>query len=196
MILSQANSYFSDTTVSGWNGVSWISDIADITILPSDRFISVHEFDTNCQYALVDADDTALDRVSLIRVDATGQIFIVGFRVNDVSGDLYSKIYLLRRSDSIGTLFEFTRTFAASGMAKGLVRQSLGDFHCDVEHVTAIKSDKFKGTKFSDCLIFMPKDTPVSTNKEVKVDNLYYSIKDVYDNSGFKMCRATAKRSS
>jgi hypothetical protein len=196
MHLRQAASYFADTTVSGWNGTRWIPDVVDITILPSDRFVSVHEFDTNCQYALVDIEDVALDRYTAIKVEATGQIFIVGFRIDDVSGEHYSKFYLLRRSDSVGTLFEFQKSFAVSGMAKSVQRSPIGEFFCDVEHVTSVKSANFKGSKFSDCLVFLPRDCPVTTGSEVKVGNLYYDVNDVFDSSGFKMCRAIAKRSS
>lgn len=196
MDLSTAASYFCDTSVSGWNGTAWIPDIASLSILPSDRFISVHEFDTNCQYALIDVNSTGLDDFPVIRVQATGQIFLVGFRTNDVSGDRYSKFYLLRRADAIGTLYAFTKTFAASGMAKDATRQAVGEYFCDVEHVTSTPSRVFKGSKFGDSLLFLPSDCILETSSEIKVGEVYYAVSDVYENSGFKVCRAIGKKSS
>jgi hypothetical protein len=195
MDLARAASYFTNTAVRGWDGTDWVEDVAKIAIMPSDRFISVHEFDTNCQYALVDITTTGLDDYSVIQVVATDQIFLVGFKINDVNGDHYSKFYLLRRADAMGELFSFTKTYAASGTAKGVTRQSEGTFHCDVEHVTSTPSRTFKSSKLTDCLIFMPSDSSFDTGQEIKVGNIFYDIQDTFDNSGFKMCRAIGKNS-
>jgi len=194
--LETAAAYFANTAVSGWNGTKWIPNVALICILPSDRFISVHEFDTNCQYALTDVATTALDTYTVIKIQSTNQIFLVGFKTSDVNADQYSKFYLLRRADSVGDLYEFTKTYAASGMASGVTRQAVGTYFCDVEHVTSAASRRFPTSKFSDCLLFLPSDLDLQTQQEVKVGEIYYAVKDVYENSGFKLCRAIGKRSA
>lgn len=194
--LSKAAAHFAKTSISGWNGTAWVPAVAKIAIQPSDRFISVHEFDTNCQYALVPVSSTALDDYTIIKVDSTDQVFLVGFKTSEVQGDQYSKFYLLRRADSIGTLYSFTKTYAASGTASGVTRQAVGEFFCDVERVTGTPSRKFAATKFSDCVIFMPSDCDLQTSHEIKVGNIYYEVNEVYDNSGFKMCRAIGKHSA
>lgn len=194
MDLSMAATYFINTSVNGWDGTKWVSGVALIALLPSDRFISVHEFDTNCQYALTDV-ATTLEDYSVIQIEATGQIFLVGFKTTDVNQDAYSKFYLLRRADSVGELYSFTKSYAASGVAKGLTRQVVGTYFCDVEHVTSTPSRVFKQNKFGDSMVFMPANAELDTSQEIKVGEMYYTIKDVYENSGFKMCRAIGKRS-
>lgn len=196
MNLATAASYFADTAISGWNGTRWVPNVALISVQPSDRFISVHEFDTNCQYALTDVSTTALDTYSVIRVDATNQVFLVGFKTNDVQGDHYSKFYLLRRADAMGDVYSFVKTMAASGTAGLVTRQLVGSYNCDVEHVTSTGSKTFKSTKFVDCLLFLPSNLDLQTDQEVKVGNVYYAVKEVFENSGFKMCRAIGKRSA
>jgi hypothetical protein len=196
MDLSTAASYFANTTVNGWNGTAWIPAVAQIAILPSDRFISIHEFDTNCQYALTDVDATALDEYSVIQVEATQQVYLVGFKTYDTQQDVYSKFYLLRRADSLGELYQFDKTYAASGVARGVTRALVGEYFCDVEYVTGTPSRQFKSSKLSDVMIFMPSDCDLQTSHEVKVGERYYEVSTVYDNSGFKVCRAVAKRSA
>lgn len=196
MNLATAAAYFANTAISGWNGTRWVDNVALICILPSDRFISVHEFDTSCQYALTDVSTTALDNYSVIKIKATGKIFLVGFKTNDVSGDQYSKFYLLHSADMVGELYSFTKTFAASGVASGVTRQLVGTYNCSVEHVTSVSSRRFPTSKFSDCLLFLPSDLDIQTNQEVRVGAVYYDVKDVYENSGFKMCRAIGKKSA
>ena len=196
MNLSIAASYFANTPVSGWNGTKWIPNVALICILPSDRFISVHEFDTNCQYALTDIATTALDTYPVIKIQTTNQVYLTGFKTNDVNGDQYSKFYLLRRADAQGDLITFAKTYAASGTAKSVTREVVGTYFCDVEHVTSSGSRVFKSSKFSDCLVFLPSDCPLETQHEIKVGNVYYEVNDVFENSGFKMCRAIGKRSA
>lgn len=195
MNLGTAAAYFANTPISGWDGTAWVPNVALICILPSDRFISVHEFDTNCLYALTDVSTTALDTYTVIKVQATGQVFLTGFKTHDVSGDEYSKFYLLRRADSMGDLFSFTKTYAASGTAKGVTRQLVNTYHCDVEHVTSTPSRVFRASKFTDCLVFMPADCDLTTSHEIKVGSQFFEVNDVYENSGFKMCRAIGKKS-
>jgi hypothetical protein len=192
--LSTAASYFTNTTISGWNGTSWVPNVGTIAILPSDRFVSFHEFDTNCQYALTEVSSTALDDYSIVRVDVTDQVFLVGFKTSDVNGDQYSKFYLLRRADSQGELLSQLKTYAASGVVNGATRQSVGLYYCDVEHVTSATSSMVKTSKYSDSLIFMPSDSVFDTSNEIRIGDMFYEVRDVYASSGFKVCRAIGKK--
>ena len=120
--LKRAANYFAKTPLAGWNGTDWVSDVARITLLPSDRFISVHEFDTKGQYALTAVESTGLDDFSVVKIESTGQVFLVGLEVQDIQQDPYSKFYLLKRADKLAEIYQFTKTFAASGVAKGATR--------------------------------------------------------------------------
>lgn len=196
MKLSSAVRRFAKTSISGWNGVKWIANVGKVDFLASSRFVSSHEFDTKVQYVFTPIEDTSLDKYAVVRVDSTQQIWLVGMQTQDVSGGLYSKFYAFRRADSVGELYEFSKTLAVSGTAKSVTRVLVDTYFCSVEHVTATPSKVFKTSKFTDCLLTMPRNCPMDNSHEVKIGNTYYEVTDSFDNTGFKMCRAIGKRSS
>lgn len=195
MRLSSVVRRFAKTSISGWDGVKWVANVGKVDFLASSRFVSSHEFDTKVQYVLAPLDDLSLDNYAVVRVDSTQQIWLVGMQTQDVSGNPYSKFYALRRAESIGELYSFSKTLAVSGTAKSVTRELVGTYFCSVEHVTATPSKVFKTSKFTDCLLTMPRNCPLDNSHEVKIGNTFYEVNDAFDNTGFKMCRAIGKRS-
>lgn len=186
---------FAKTTISGWDGTDWVSNVGKVDFLASSRFVSSHEFDTKVQYVLTPVGDTSLDDYNVVRVDSTNQVWLVGMQTIDVSGNAYSKFYVFRRAESFGGLYVFAKHLAISGMPKSVERTLVLDTHCDVERVTSVSSKEFSNTKYPDVIIYFPRNIELTTSHEVKVNNKFYDVKEVYNNSGLVACRAIAKSS-
>lgn len=196
MRLAKAANYFVKTSVSGWDGENWVDNIAKIALLPSDRFISVHEFDTHNQYALTPVESTGLDKYAVIKFTTSDQVFLVGMETEDVQGDPYSKFYLLRKVKEQGEVFKFTKVFAASGTAKGVTRTSVGKIYADVEYVTSVSSKTTTESRFSEATLYLPRDTVIESDFEIKLGTSFWDVRDVRKNSGLITCRALRKQSA
>ena len=196
MKLDRAANYFAKTSLSGWDGTQWVDNIAKITLLPSDRFISVHEFDTKSQYALTPVDSTGLDEYAVVKITATDQVFMVGLQIQDVHEDAYSKFYLFKTASKQGEIYQFTKTYAASGMAKGATRELVKTVYTDLEHVTSVNSKTAMENRFAEATLYFPRDTVLTSDLEIKIDNAFWDVRDVRENSGLVTCRALRKHST
>jgi hypothetical protein len=195
MHLGSAANYFSKTRVDGWNGADWDLEIASVTLLGYDRFISERQFGIKRRMLLVRADDDLFPAYPVIRLPSN-EVYLVGESNSDVSDDEYSKVYLIHRAQGIGTLYEFTQTTKASGMKGTAVRAGLGSYWCDVERVTMSNSKEFDNVVFSQMTITLPRGCPVNTDQELFMDGRYLTIQEAVEDSGFKQCRGIAKRSA
>lgn len=195
MKLDKAVSYFINTPVSGWNGLTWVANAAVVKMLGFDRFISVQEFGNKRRHILVPVSDNRLDSFSAIRFDDTGDIYLVGVKIHDIDNSAYSKIYLIHQANKQGDVVSFTKTMAASGTVSSVVRQSIGSYYCDAEHLTFTGSQIFDTVKYSQVILTFPSNCPVDTDNEVVIGTDYYDVREVYKSSGFVVCRAMKKRS-
>lgn len=195
MNLARAAGYFRDTPVSGWDGAAWVPEVTCVTQLPFDRFVSEREFGGKRRFVLVGAEDDALAAYPAIKYEQTGEVFLVGLLNTDVQADLYSKVYLTARAPYLANLMQFTKTVKASGLAGSVVRESLGYWHGDVEHITYSNSREFDTIKFSEAVLYLQRDCPADTGHEIIIAGRYYDLQESFLASGFKTCRALAKRS-
>lgn len=196
MNLGKAATWFSDTKVSGWNGSAWVPNVAAVTMLPHDRFISEREFGNKRRYVLCAVESTGLEAYPVIRFDDVSQTYMVGSRNFDIQVDAYSKLFLLHQVQYTATLYQFSKTTTASGMAGTVTRQSLGNVFCDVERITSASSYEFQDTNFTSVVITLPRDSVADTDHELKVGSDYYDIREAYASAGFRHCRAIRKKSA
>jgi len=195
MNLSKAANYFAQSPVSGWNGTDWDEEVSLVTLLPFDRFISEREFGNKRRHLLVPEKDPLFHNYSVIRFDASNEVYLVGLTNHDIFVDVYSQVVLVHRAQFQGTLHGWSTSTAASGMKKGASRSNLGTFWCDTERVTVTNSPEFDGISFSQMTVTLPRDCPADTDNEIAANGKFYDLKEVNTSSGFIQCRAIQKRS-
>lgn len=194
MELRQAANYFSHTEVDGWTGRTWSRLDYRVTLLPYDRFISEREFGNKRRQMLCDPDATCFDRFTVIRTLPEKLVYILGTSNYDMREQAYSRVQLVLLAPYIGEIISFQPTVMASGVGSSLQPVSGGRWHCDVERVTFANSKEFDATRFSEVVLSFPRDCPVDTDYEVKVNDKVYDVRETYLYSGFKLCRAYTKR--
>lgn len=195
MRLDKAANYFNDTPVDGWNGVNWINNVMQATLLPYDRFIAERAFGLKRRMLMVKANETALDYYPVIRLPS-GDIYMVGAENSDIDYAVYSRVFMIHRAAHYGELFGFVKTLTASGMPGSVARSSIGTTWCDVERITSSNSKEFDNVTFSQVQIILPRNTVVDTEHELSAGGKFYDIKESIFDSGFWQCRAVMKRSS
>lgn len=195
MDLAQAANYFARTAIDGWNGTTWVSHVAEVALLPFDRFISERTFGNNRRHILVPYENTAYAAYPVIRFPDR-HIYLVGFENHDVFVDPYSRIILLHRAPYVGTLYQFTKTTAASGVGRTMARAPMGTFWCNVDRTTLANSQEFESVSLTQSTILLPRNCPIDTEHEMAIDGDYYDIKETNKTAGFIECRAVKKRSS
>lgn len=195
MNLAEAASYFADTPIAGWNGSGWDEEVTTVTLLPYDRSASNIEAGNKRRFLLAKVEDETFEGYSVIRLP-NEQVYLVGFTNVDMVTDEYSQVVSIHRALYQIELISFTKTLAASGMAKSVARTSLGTYWGDLERTSGTNSKEFEQIAFSQTLVTLPRDCPVDTDNELSANGKFYAISEAYDTSGFKICRAMAKRSS
>lgn len=195
MNLGKAISYFAKTPVSGWNGTTWVPNIAYVKLLTFDRFISEREFGNKRRHILVPVTETALDTYPVIKFESTGEIYLVGVKISDIDVDRYSQVYLIHQAKLFGNVVSFTKTMAASGLASAVTRTAIGSYYCDLERLTFTSSAEFATVKYSQVILTFPSDCLVDTDNEVVINSEYFDVRETYKSSGFNLCRALKKRS-
>lgn len=195
MNLGSAASYFADTPVAGWNGTGWDEAIAMVAFLPYDRSVSSTEASHKRRFLLARVEDTVFENYTVIKLP-NEQVYLVGVTNADMVMDEYSKIVSIHRATYQIDLIGFTKTLAASGMAKSVARTSLGTYWGDLERTSGTNSKEFEQITFSQTLLTLPRDCPVDTDNELSANGKFYAISEAYTEAGFRLCRAMAKRSS
>lgn len=192
MHLKGAAGYFARTPIDGWNGLDWDLDIARGAYLPFDRFISEREFGNKRRHLLCNPDNSISENYKVVRL--INEVFLLGVRNNDIQGSVYSHIFLLHRAPFQAALIEYTKTSSASGVSGHAVKTSVGVYHCDVERMSYMNSREFDTVRFSEMQILLPSDCPVTVAHELKIDEYFYEVEEVFPSAGFIACRAIRKR--
>lgn len=195
MKLGDAANYFANTPISGWNGTAWVANVTTVTLLPFDRFVSDHETSNKRRFLLIRPDDTTFDTYSVIKLP-NGEAYLVGMHDSDIAVSEYSKSLLIHRAPFQVELFGFTAVKKASGMSGSVTRTSLGHYWGDTERITFTTSKEFDQIAFTQATLTLPRDCPVDTQHEIAVGGKYYTISESNMVSGFRQCRAMAKRSA
>lgn len=195
MELGRAASYFSTTPVDGWNGTDWDQEVTTVTVDPYDRFISEREFGNKRRMLLVKPDDEYFHKYSVIKLPS-GDVYMVGSRNSDIQGEEYSQVVLIHRAIDLGSVYSFTKTTKASGMAGTAVRTLSGEWWADAERVTFANAKEFDSVAFSTMTLTLPRDCTIDTDQELELDGRFYDVRESYMSAGFRQCRAIAKRSS
>jgi len=195
MKLATAANYFTRTPIAGWNGSKWVCHLTTASLIPYDRFISDREFGLKRRMLLIRPEDTTFDDYSVIRFP-NNEIYMVGMHDSDMQMDEYSRTLLIHRAQYQVEMFQFNTVTKASGMPGNMTRASLGLYWGDAERVRSSKSKEFDHVSFTQSTLTLPRDCPIDTNNEISAGGKFYTIEESYMASGFRQCRAMAKRSS
>lgn len=195
MNLRQAATYFLRDSLNGWNGTTWVNDITKCTLLSYDRFVTDRDYVQYGRVILLAPEDTTLNNYSVVRFD-NGKVYLVGVENYDTLDGAYSKVVSVYQATHTCSLVGFTKTVSASGVAGRVTRSVLGTYHCNIERVTFSSSKEFDATHYTDVLITLPRDCPVTSGNELVIEDKYYDILESFEFSGYRRCRALEKTSA
>jgi len=191
MRLKRAANWFNQTSIYTWDGTTFVDSGVRGNLQVYDRFVSEREFGIKRRMLLVNPDTPLSGQV--IRVGISGPVYLRGEVNRDIQIAEYSLIYLLHLARFTGQLVELQKSYAASGMAKGVQDHSLGTFHCDYERVTFSNSTEFSQVRVTDATVTLPAGAPANAEHEFIVDGKRYVLQEVYTTAGFLQARAQEK---
>lgn len=194
MGLKRAANFFARSSLYGWTGSAFTLLDAKGALQPYDRFVSEREFGLKRRMLLVNPDTPIPAQYTVIRIGASGPVFMVGWINQDLYDEsAYSLIYLLHLGTELGNLVEIRKTKAASGMNATTQDYSLGTWYCNTERVTFSNSTEFTQNRITDSTITLPSTCPATADHEVIVGSKRYVLQEVYKTSGFVQARAQVK---
>lgn len=193
MSIRHAANRFLKTSVHGWDGAAWQSNITRCSLLPNDRFISDREFGNKLRSILTNPSNPIPSNISLVKLGADAATYMVGRRSQDIRGSVYSELVSLRKAYYTGTITGFTTQTLASGMKASPVRTTLATTVCDREHVTFATSREYPGIRFGDEVVILPFDVPVNTSNEILISGKIYEVQEVFVFSGLQYCRSIVR---
>lgn len=195
MKLAQAIDYYSSLSVCGWDGTKWIPDICRGAFLPFDRFITERTFGQKKRLFMTNSDIGLLECYSTIRAGDAG-VYLLGARNVDIDdlSDIYNHIYLLVQAADTAEVLEVQTDVAASGTPYNKQLVVAGTYHCDVDKFSNKSASMVFDVTFSQVKITLPGDAVVSTDSEIRVNDIVYDVKDV-DRSLMTIIASCVKRS-
>jgi hypothetical protein len=174
MRLSQAVGKLGKTSLDGLSGGSWEPGILTGSLRPwteteagakTRSFIAVE----------------ALGNFSVVRTSLDQEIYLVQSKAQDHSaGAIHGYGILLRRALVTAQIYGFTTGQAASGAKINKVEQLLATVYCDMERASAQNSGEFAQVTYTETVFYLPGDTLLDTDKELKVGASYYEVREVF----------------
>ena len=182
MELSQAAGYFNTVPLDGWNGTTWVSDVIYGDFMTYDRFLGPRTFGHLQRMFYVMGDGSELQPYEVVRTP-TGEIYIVTSYNHDFkSAAAYATSFLLQQALYTAELIEFTTVAAPSGIGGTRSESAVATYFCHMERYTSQGSDEFDIVRYGTFIFTLPLTalTELSVNKELKLDGIYYELKEVH----------------
>ena len=180
MDVSEAACWFATTPLEGWDGSSWVADVAKGDFHTYDRFITERTFGAKKRIFLAPL-EYALDFATYPVVRTPdGLVWIVVTDQADLEhSTVYQYSYLLLRADFTADIIAYTTTTLASGQESDATPTVVGTSVCDMERFTGDQSDVFETVNYSLMRIVFPNSMMVDTDHELLIDGLNYEVQDV-----------------
>jgi hypothetical protein len=181
MELSQAISYFAKDCLDGWDGTTWVENIAKGSLLTYDRFISARNFGLKKRIFLTGRDTGTLDAYSTVRMK-NGTIYIVESKNTDTDSlpSNYANSYQLLKAEYQAEVIQLDTVTAASGTHRGVTRTTMETHHCDLERISSRSaSADVPDIIYGQIYVVLPGIANVSTDNELRVNGILYDIKEV-----------------
>lgn len=193
MKIGRAANWFNETPVFGWSGQHWSDELVRVTYDPYDRFISERPFGLKRRMILVNPETPIPARYRVLRIGATGPVFLRGTPNQDIQADPYSTIELLHMASRFATLVRILKVPDASGVGAVATRSQSQDVWCDLERISFTSLHEDRTLRLSDSVIRFPSDLQVTRGDEALIDGWWWDIQEVYEDCGFVSCRAVPK---
>lgn len=179
---SEAILWFSDVTLSGWNGSDWTAGIAKGDFHSYDRFITEREFGATKriflahQHLLFDPTTYPVVRT------ADGLIWIVESMNEDYGVDVaaYQKSFLLVRASGTAEIYSTSTTPRASGAAGSPTPSLEATTWTKVSRYGGTDSDEIPDVRRSLFELTIPGGIDVSPEWYVESDGETYEIEEVF----------------
>lgn len=187
MSLCHAANRFRRTTIDGWNGTAWSTNIAKVS-LPVSHDISTGPI---IRVMLTDPSSSIASNITAVRF--FGDIYMVGQSERVMAGSTYQISTTIRKAQDTAKVYGFTSTTAASGLKSKPVRTLTATHPCDLGPVTIQQSTEYPTVRFENRSIVFPKGTPITTNNELEIDDHVYEISNVWEEAGMTYCSGISR---
>jgi len=177
MNLGRAVNKFSTVHVDGWDGTGWVKNVAAGALEVYSRFITERTFGAVKRIYL--CHEPIPDVYTVLRM-VDGRRYLLSFLNPDIIGDtVYGYVYLLQMVTHDAAIAGQQITASASGVG-GIQVEVLSDpIPCYLERFSGTTSTEADDLVYSRTRILLPRGTTVKDSDEVKVDQTYYSIKEI-----------------
>lgn len=190
MDVSEASRWFANTSVDGWNGTVWVSNIAAGDFHAFDRFITERTFGAK-KRVFHTPEESKIDYAAypIIRT-ADGKVWIVTSDNADIEGtEAYAQSYLLLEASLQAQVIEHTTQLLSSGMRGPLTEAVIATYYCDLERYSSSSSDTFNNVVYGGYEITLPNNSAIDVEKELRINSVYYEVKEVIPELLTTVCR-------
>lgn len=190
MKAAEASLWFANTALDGWNGTSWVRNIARGDFHAFDRFITERTFGAK-KRIFHTPESYAIDYITypIVRT-ADGKTWIVTSDNADIEGsEAYAQSYLLLEATLQAEVIEYTTQTLASGAEGPLTETTLSTEYCDLERYSASNSDLFPNVAYGGYEITFHNGVAIGTDNDIKVNGVYYEVKEVIPELLTTVCR-------
>lgn len=180
MDASEASAWFANTPVDGWNGTSWVPEVAWGDFHAYDRFISERTFGAKKRIFLA-PQNKRIDVATypVIRTGDGAQWIVVSENADIEGVSAYQQAYLIVRAAFTADIIDYTTTTLSSGQQSDATETILATTVCDIERFSVDKSDEFDSVTYGKYKIVIPSNISVDTNKEILVNGDYFEVQEV-----------------
>ena len=190
MDVAEAARWFANTSVDGWNGTSWVLGVGKGDFHSYDRFITERTFGA-MKRIFHTPEEFKIDHLTypVIRT-ADGKIWIITSDNADIEGsEAYAQSYLILEATLQCEIIEHTTQTLASGAEGQSTESVLATHYCDLERYTAGNSDIFQNVTYGSYEITMHNGVAVTVDNELKINSVYYEVKEVIPELLTTVCR-------
>jgi hypothetical protein len=192
MDLFQVSAYFDSTHFLVWDfdAQTWVQGFEG-QIKRADNFVSIWNRPTRKRmlYAQIDTNIES----SVVKVEATGEIFMLGSSQDDAhlnkgyrkvlnAHEAYGSAVISRKQP---TLVGGVRSYAEDIV----VETTFGDY--ELRATDRLSDDRLLG--YGEYFLFLPSNSTVRDLDTVLIGGIRFYVYEVYKDSGFVTCRATSK---
>lgn len=195
MDIARAARWFARTSLEGWNGTTWKSNVARGDFHAFDRFITERTFGAKKRVFHTPQDYPIDTGTYPVVRSVDGKVWIVTSDNVDVEWDqAYAHSYLLLEATLQCGIIEHTTETLASGAEGPKTETTVSTHYCDLERYSASNSDLFANVTYGGYEITMHNGVTVTTDNELKINGVYYEIKEVIPELLTTVCRCLKRK--
>ena len=175
MSLATVSDRLSTTPVEGWNGTSWVPDVAFCDFQVFDRFISARDFGQKKRTMYCGPSFLLPTTYKVIRL-LSSEVYIVTSTNKDAHrGVLTGVTYFLTEAATQVDISSTVTTKSSSGVITGSTKSTITGVFADISRMGETSSHAMRSVKYSTHILTFPADTVINEDDEV-IDGV-----DVYD---------------